>query len=73
MFSCLSGGLGNQMFQYSAAYILKKNICNSQLIIDDSYFYCQPQKDTPRNLKLINLILFLIGLLLMKKKEQYLS
>ncbi|QQI32560.1 alpha-1,2-fucosyltransferase [Salmonella enterica subsp. houtenae serovar 43:z4] len=52
MFSCLSGGLGNQMFQYSAAYILKKNICDAQLIIDDSYFYCQPQKDTPRNFEI---------------------
>ncbi|HFM1477778.1 TPA: alpha-1,2-fucosyltransferase, partial [Escherichia coli] len=38
MYSCLSGGLGNQMFQYAAAYILQRKLKQRSLVLDDSYF-----------------------------------
>ncbi|EAR9513360.1 alpha-1,2-fucosyltransferase, partial [Salmonella enterica] len=41
MYSCLSGGLGNQMFQYAAAYILKQYFQSTTLVLDDSYYYSQ--------------------------------
>ncbi|MDX7986410.1 alpha-1,2-fucosyltransferase [Xenorhabdus sp. 12] len=52
MYSCLSGGLGNQMFQYAAAYILKQYRPEVELVLDDSYYHYQPKIDTPRNLEL---------------------
>lgn len=52
MYSCLSGGLGNQMFQYSAAYILKQYFPDALLVLDDSYYYNQPKKDTKRHLEI---------------------
>ena len=52
MYCCLSGGLGNQMFQYAAAYILKQHYPDTILVLDDSYYFNQPQKDTIRHLEL---------------------
>lgn len=52
MYSCLSGGLGNQMFQYSAAYILKQFFPDDTLVLDDSYYFNQPKNDTKRCLEL---------------------
>lgn len=52
MYCCLSGGLGNQMFQYAAAYILKQHFPDTILVLDDSYYFNQPQKDTIRHLEL---------------------
>lgn len=34
MYSCLSGGLGNQMFQYAAAYILQRKLKQRSLVLD---------------------------------------
>ncbi|MFU0921025.1 alpha-1,2-fucosyltransferase [Kluyvera sichuanensis] len=52
MYSCLSGGLGNQMFQYAAAYIIKQYTPGAEIIIDDSYYHFQPKADTVRKLEI---------------------
>lgn len=52
MYSCLSGGLGNQMFQYAAAYILQRKLKQRSLVLDDSYFLDCSNRDTRRRFEL---------------------
>lgn len=47
----LTGGLGNQLFQFAAAKVLEKKYGDS-IIIDDSYYAHQPKKDTQRDLEI---------------------
>ncbi|HCQ6866036.1 TPA: alpha-1,2-fucosyltransferase, partial [Escherichia coli] len=47
----LTGGLGNQMFQYALARSLAKKY-NARLKLDISYYHNQPHKDTPRTFEL---------------------
>lgn len=47
----LTGGLGNQMFQYAAARMLAEKY-KAELFYDASYYKKQPKKDTPRRLEL---------------------
>lgn len=43
----LTGGLGNQMFQYACAAALAERT-GSEVVMDKSGFYNQPKEDTPR-------------------------
>jgi len=47
----LTGGLGNQLFQFAAAKVLQ-NKFGGNVVIDDSYYANQPKKDTLRNLEI---------------------
>ena len=63
----LSGGLGNQLFQYAAGRCLSV-ACHTELVLDLSWYKNTPASNTPRQYELVN---FSIVARLAKAKEEH--